>query len=110
MKIAFPLTQRKISAHFGHCEEFAVLTVEDGKVVKEEYLTPPEHEPGSHPKFLNEHGVTVVIAGGMGMRAQQLMAENGITSYVGVCHQPLSDLVALYLKGELEAGDNLCDH
>ncbi len=110
MKIAFPLTQRKISAHFGHCEEFAVLTVEDGKIVKEEYLTPPAHEPGSHPKFLNEHGVTVVIAGGMGMRAQELMAENGIKSYVGVCHQPLSDLVAQYVKGELEAGDNLCDH
>jgi len=41
-------------------------------------LTPPAHEPGSHPKFLNEHGVTVVIAGGMGIRAQELMAENGI--------------------------------
>lgn len=110
MKIAFPLTDKLLSAHFGHCEEFAVLTVEDGKIVKEEYLVPPAHEPGSHPRFLHEQGVSVVIAGGMGTRAQDLMAQNGIKTYVGVAHQPLPDLVELYVKGELEAGDNLCDH
>lgn len=110
MKIAFPLTAGELSAHFGHCEVFSIYTVEDGKIVSSELVDPPVHEPGSHPRFLHEKGVSVVISGGMGIRAQELMAENGIKTFVGVCPRPLDELVKLYLDGELEAGENLCDH
>ncbi|MCB5254868.1 MAG: NifB/NifX family molybdenum-iron cluster-binding protein [Candidatus Cloacimonadaceae bacterium] len=110
MKIAIPTTAGELSAHFGHCETFAVYTVENGKIVKEETINPPAHEPGSHPRFLHELGVTVVISGGMGMKAQQLMQENGIQVISGTCPLPLRELVEKYLQNKLESGDNPCDH
>lgn len=110
MKIAIPTTAGELSAHFGHCEAFAVFTVENGKIVKEETINPPVHEPGSHPRFLHELGVTVVISGGMGIKAQELMQQNGIQVIIGACPLPLKELVEKYLQDELEPGDNPCDH
>ncbi|MCB5259155.1 MAG: NifB/NifX family molybdenum-iron cluster-binding protein [Candidatus Cloacimonetes bacterium] len=110
MKIAIPLTNSELSLHFGHCEKFAIYHIENGKIQKEEIVDPPMHEPGSHPNFLNQLGVSVVITGGMGIKAQQLMQANGIEVIVGVCPMPLKDIVEMYLKKSLEAGNNLCDH
>lgn len=110
MKIAIPLSNNELSSHFGHCEAFAIFTIEDGKIVKEETADPPVHEPGSHPRFLHELGCTVVIAGGMGERAQQLMHANGIQTIIGVPAMPLRELVQCHLEGKLESGSNRCDH
>lgn len=110
MKIAIPTAANEICAHFGHCEAFAIFTIEDGKVIKQEMIQPPAHEPGSHPRFLHELGVSVVISGGMGMKAQDLMHQNGIEVIIGVCPQPLNELVQMYLDKKLEGGQNSCDH
>jgi len=110
MKIAIPLTNNELSSHFGHCEAFAVFTVENGEITKEERINPPVHEPGSHPAFLHSLGCTVVIAGGMGIKAQDLMCQNGIKVVVGVSVMPLRDIIKAYLEGKLESGDNRCDH
>jgi predicted Fe-Mo cluster-binding NifX family protein len=110
MKVAIPVTQGALSSHFGHCEVFAVFQIEDGKMVKEEMVDPPIHEPGSHPKFLHEIGVSVVISGGMGMKAQELMHQNGIEVIIGVCPLPLRDIVEMYLQNKLESGENRCEH
>ncbi|SRR5690554_1034931 len=110
MKIAIPLTQGEISSHFGHCEAFAIYAIENGKIAAQETVAPPAHEPGSHPRFLHELGVTVVIAGGMGMKAQELMHQNGIELIIGVCPLALDDIVNMYLQNKLEAGENSCDH
>ncbi len=110
MKIAIPLTQGQLSSHFGHCESFAIYTIENNTIVKEENVDPPVHEPGSHPAFLHQLGCTVVIAGGMGIKAQDLMCANGIKVVVGVPSLPLLELVNNYLSGNLESGDNRCDH
>lgn len=110
MKIAIPLTNNELSSHFGHCETFAIYTIENNKIVKDERIEPPVHEPGSHPKFLHELGCTVVIAGGMGIKAQDLMCANHIKTIVGVEQLPLTQLVQDYLDGKLESGTNRCDH
>lgn len=110
MKLALPLSQNELSSHFGHCEAFAVFTIEDGKIVKHETIDPPVHEPGSHPRFLHELGVSVVIAGGMGIKAQELFQQNSIEVIIGVCPLPLTELVQMYIDHKLEAGDNRCDH
>ena len=110
MKVAIPISGGELSSHFGHCEAFAVFTIEDARIVKEERIDPPVHEPGSHPRFLHEIGVSVVIAGGMGMKAQELMQQNGIEVIIGVCPLPLNELVQMYIDNKLEGGDNRCDH
>ncbi len=109
-KIAIPTTGGILSAHFGHCEKFAIYEVADDKIIKEEFVSAPPHEPGSHPAFLRELGCTAIIAGGMGSRAQQLFAQNNIEVIIGLQSDNLKGLVETYISEGLASGDNLCDH
>lgn len=110
MKFAIPTVNGKITAHFGHCDSFAVVDVEDNKIVKEDSLQPPVHQPGVYPKFLADQGVNVIIAGGMGQKAQDLFHQNNIEVHMGVQMGDPADLVNDYLSNSLGTGDNLCDH
>ncbi len=112
MKIAIPLTYGQLSAHFGHCEQFALVEVDPaGKTIKAtEYHTPPAHEPGVLPSWLHKLGANVIIAGGMGQRAQQLLTQNGIKVIVGASCRPVEQVINDYLQGTLEADENICDH
>ena len=109
-KIAIPTTNGVLSAHFGHCEKFAIYEVADNKIINEEFITPPPHEPGSHPAFLRELGCTAIIAGGMGSRAQTLFTQNNIEVIIGLSSDNLKGLVETYISEGLASGDNLCDH
>jgi len=110
MTVAIPVSGGKLSPHFGHCEQFALFAVADKSVTGRQDLTPPPHEPGVLPRWLKENGVTVVIAGGMGQRAQSLFEQEGIEVVCGAPAQDPEQVVGSYLKGTLEIGDNACDH
>ena len=112
MRIAIPLFDGKLSQHFGHCEKFAVIDTDDGSnsISNREDLIPPPHEPGVLPKWLGGMGVNVIIAGGMGQRAQQLFAQNEIEVVIGATNGSPEELVSAYLDNKLQTGDNICDH
>ncbi|WP_196609748.1 iron-sulfur cluster carrier protein MrpORP [Nitratidesulfovibrio oxamicus] len=112
MKIAIPLAAGRLCQHFGHCEQFAVLTVDpdDGTVKGQELLTPPPHEPGVLPAWIADTGTRLVIAGGMGARARQLLEERGVQVLVGASAADPADLVAAWFGNRLELGANTCDH
>jgi predicted Fe-Mo cluster-binding NifX family protein len=112
MRIAIPLAQGKLSLHFGHCDQFAIFDIDDNlkKVINRKDATPPAHEPGVLPRWLHENNVSVIIAGGMGQRAQQLFAQNDIKVVVGASSETPEELVSAFLQGSLETGDNICDH
>ncbi len=112
MKIAIPVSQGRLSAHFGHCEVFAILEADgqNGAILNGSRHPAPPHEPGLLPRWLHDLGANVIIAGGMGQRAQQLFAENDITVVVGAPVESPERLASAYLDGTLQAGANLCDH
>ena len=112
MKIAIPLAAGRLSMHFGHCEEFALVEVDEKTKAVSPMITlrPPAHEPGVLPAWLHEQGATVIIAGGMGQRAQQLFTQNNIKVVVGASSQTPEELVQSYVQGILKTGDNICDH
>jgi ATP-binding protein involved in chromosome partitioning len=112
MKIAIPLADGKLSMHFGHCERFALVEADTNgkKIVKREDLEAPPHEPGLLPKWLAERGANLIIAGGMGQRAQALFCEHGIEVVIGAPAETPENLVNSYLAGTLHSGDNVCDH
>lgn len=110
MKIAIPIAEGRLAVHFGHVQEFALVHVNEGKIEKTESLTPPPHEPGVLPRWVESLGATVVIAGGMGHKAQQLFAEKGIRVLTGAPCEAPEVLVTQYLNSSLQTGVNLCDH
>jgi ATP-binding protein involved in chromosome partitioning len=79
-------------------------------IIKQELLTPPPHEPGVLPRWLAELGANVIIAGGMGSRAQTLFNMNGIKVVVGAPVDYPEKIVADYLNAALVTGANTCDH
>jgi len=107
---AVPTNNGKLCAHFGHCEQFAVIETENQKILNIGYLKPPVHEPGTYPRFLAEKGVSTIISGGMGIKAQDIFAQNNIEVCVGVNADTPEKLVEQYLANELISGENLCDH
>jgi predicted Fe-Mo cluster-binding NifX family protein len=110
MKIAIPLAGGKLCTHFGHCEQFAIVTVENGKIAKQETLTPPPHAPGVIPNWVADHGCTDILVGGMGEAAQAILQERGIKVTCGAPSDTPENLVSLYLSGELVDSGNACDH
>lgn len=112
MKIAIPVVNGQLSPHFGHCEQFALYDIDPTTktVAGVEQQTPPPHEPGILPRWLSEIGATTIIAGGMGIRAQQLFEQNGVKVVIGANVSDPRTIVEAYLTGTLATGDNLCDH
>jgi ATP-binding protein involved in chromosome partitioning len=112
MRIAIPLADGKLSMHFGHCERFVLIDADPAtkRIQAREELTAPPHEPGLLPRWLAERGAQLIIAGGMGGRAQGLFAQNGIQVVVGAPAETPDVLVAAYLGGTLKSGENVCDH
>ena len=112
MRFAIPMAEGQLCMHFGHCEQFALVDVDAAskQITGTQYLTPPPHEPGVIPRWLHEQGATTIIAGGMGMRAQQIFAENGITVVTGAPVGSPEALVTAYLQEALVTGANACDH
>lgn len=110
MRFAIPMADGKLSLHFGHCESFALVDAEDGKVVGRQDVPAPEHQPGLLPRWLAEREANVIIAGGMGRRALDLFAEQGIEVVVGASREEPEALVRSCLDGSLQTGENVCDH
>ena len=112
MRIAIPVTNGRVSSHFGHCEQFAVIDVDAGSknIKSHELVDPPAHEPGVLPQWLAGLHVELIIAGGMGRRAQQLFGQSNIDVIVGAPGNTPQELVLQYLTGQLKCGENICDH
>lgn len=112
MKIAIPLAGDRLCPHFGHCEKFALIEVdEDAKtILNRQDVNSPPHQPGMLPGWLRDQGADMIFAGGMGVRAQQLFAQMGIEVKVGAPPERPEDLVNAWLEGRLVLGDNVCDH
>jgi len=107
---AVPVSGGKLCSHFGHCDQFALVETEAGKIKGTTMQTPPPHEPGVLPRWLHEMGANVIIAGGMGSRAQQLFNENNIKVVTGAPMDSPESLVNQYLADTLTTGANVCDH
>jgi predicted Fe-Mo cluster-binding NifX family protein len=112
MRIAIPVAQERLCPHFGYCNHFTILDIDDNlkKVINRCDITPPAHEPGALPKLFSGLKVDLIIAGGMGQRAQQLFAQNDIEVVIGATTNTPEELVSAYLGSTLETGDNICDH
>jgi ATP-binding protein involved in chromosome partitioning len=112
MRIAIPLVGGQLSMHFGHCEEFALIDVDETSktITTKTVVKSPEHEPGLLPRWLHEKGANLIVAGGMGQRAQGLFAENGIKVIVGASVDTPENVVNHFLQGDLQTGENVCDH
>lgn len=109
MRLAIATEDGAVAAHFGRCPLYTLVDVEDGREVNRTTVENPGHEPGRIPRFLQEHGVNVIVAGGMGGRAQELFDSMGIQQVIGP-QGSIDAIVSGCIDGTLEGGASLCSH
>lgn len=109
MKVAISTDKGFVSAHFGRCPTYTLFDIQGDKVISQEEIPNPGHQPGFLPQYLSEKGIQCIIAGGMGPRAQSLFAQANIQTIIGV-QGSIDDTIQKFLKQELESGEDLCGH
>ncbi|MEJ2685937.1 MAG: iron-sulfur cluster carrier protein MrpORP [Gammaproteobacteria bacterium] len=101
IKFALPLGDGKLADKFGQASQFAIFKVKDGTLGPKELIPAPPHEPGGIPEWLDDLGVTHVIAGTLGEKAQALLTKKGIEVMAGAPLEAPEVLVENYLKQAL---------
>lgn len=103
------------SAHFGHCDCFTLIDVEDGKITQVTGLDNPPHEEGgciAIVGLLQNAGVQAIVAGGMGMRPLMGFANADIAVYFDAQNPKVGDAAQLAIEGKLPnmTADQACQH
>jgi predicted Fe-Mo cluster-binding NifX family protein len=94
------------SEHFGHCDVFTVVTVNNGAVDSVETKEQVEHGPGGcmvPVQTLKDFGANAIVVGGIGARPLAGFAEVGIEVYFAPREQirTVEEVVAAFLAGNL---------
>jgi len=118
MKIAIPTKTDDngahiVDSHFGHCEFFTVLTLDDQTkdVIVEEHVSAPS---GCGCKSdvaatMAAEGVTVLLAGNMGQGAVDKLKQAGIQTIRGL-EGPVRNCLADWLAGKVQDQPDICGH
>ena len=109
MKIAVASEGTQVSGHFGRCSSFTVVTAEGGKITGSESFPNPGHDHGLLSDFMRDHGVQVVISGGMGAGARNMLADMGVMAVTGAAGD-VQTVVQAWLAGDLKSSDVAFDH
>jgi predicted Fe-Mo cluster-binding NifX family protein len=111
MKIAVPITnENQIDGHFGHCDSYGVFTIsEKNEIVEIKKVGSPEGCgcKSNIAAVLALDGVTVLLAGGIGGGAINVLNNSGIEVIRG-CSGDATEVVKLYLKGSIEDSGSSC--
>jgi len=110
MKVALSTKNNMITQHFGHCDYFVVYEIEDNEIKSSHLIKNPPHQKGYLPKFLKSEGIDVVIAGGIGKMAVDMLKNLDIECYINVTGD-VSEVIKRYMNNELKHGGEPCtDH
>lgn len=111
MKIAIPVTvENRVDDHFGHCEYFGVYTLSEEKEVMDVQLVNSSQGCGCKSNIasvLADQGVSVMLAGGIGAGAINVLNSWGI-SVVRGCSGKAEEVVKEYISGRLVDSGNSC--
>ncbi len=96
----------RVASHFGRARYYVLVDAEGGGVSSARVVRVPfeEHGPGDLPNFLRSLGVDVVLAYGMGPRAQRFFSEMGIRVVTGAAGR-VGDVVSAFLAGSLRVDE-----
>lgn len=93
-----------VDAHFGHCQMYTLISVEDGTIGSVEVIPNIPHEQGgcmAPVNYLAEHKVQAIISGGMGMRPLMGFHQVGIDVLYGNGASSVQDAVNAFIAGSL---------
>ena len=111
MKIAVTYnTDGTVFQHFGHTRYFAVYDVKDGNIAKKQIIDAEDSGHSALGRFLAVNGVSLLICGGIGAGAINVLSEVGIKVIYGAVGST-DEAVKNYLAGHLySTSAGACGH
>jgi predicted Fe-Mo cluster-binding NifX family protein len=113
MKIAIPATKENtVDTHFGHCENYQIYAISENKEITGIQFLDAPCTCGCKSNIastLQAMGVTVMLAGGIGQGAINVLNSAGIDVIRG-CSGNIETLVNDYIKGNISDSGNTCGH
>lgn len=111
MKIAVPINRdNQIDGHFGHCESYGVFTISEKKEIAEFKHIPSPNGCGCKSDIasvLSSDGVTIMLAGGIGGGAINVLNNSGIEVIRG-CSGDATEVVKRYISGLVKDSGSSC--
>ncbi len=110
MKIVIPTAEGKLCAHFGHCESFTFVEINDEtkEILNIEEKVPEEGISCQSASWISAQGANIILAGGMGGRPMGIFAQNGVEVISGCPELPIKEVVERFMNKSLETGSNQC--
>ena len=101
------------SGHFGHCDVFTFIDVEDGEIKNISTIQNEEHVQGGcmvPVNLLADHKVDALVVGGIGMRPLMGFKQVGIDVYHDAERAEIRPVVEDLIAGKLEEirSDQVC--
>ena len=101
------------SGHFGHCDVFTLIDVENGEIKKVSTIQNQEHVQGGcmvPDNLLASHNVKALVVGGIGMRPLMGFKEAGIDVYHDAQRPEIKPVVEDLIAGKLPeiTNDQVC--
>ena len=101
------------SGHFGHCDVFTFIDVEDGEIKEVTTLQNAEHVQGGcmvPVNLLASNNVNVLVVGGIGMRPLMGFKQVGIDVYHDAERAEIRPVVEDLIAGKLQEiqSDQVC--
>lgn len=101
------------SGHFGHCDVFTVIDVENGAIKKVSTIQNQEHVQGGcmvPVNLLASHNVNALVVGGIGMRPLMGFKQAGIDVYHDSQRPEIRPVVEDLIDGKLPeiTNDQVC--
>ena len=96
--------EAEVGAHFGHCDLYTIIDVENGSVSQVSTLPNVPHQQGgclAPVQYLASHGVNALLAGGMGMRPLMGFNQMGISVYFAGNQPTVGMAVQAFCQGKL---------
>jgi len=93
------------SGHFGHCDTFTLVQIENGQIRDVSVVQNPPHQQGgcqAPVHLLHENQANALIVGGIGMRPLMGFRQAGIDVYYGPEGDTVAAVIDHLLQGRLK--------
>lgn len=110
--IAIPTRDGMVDSHFGHCDHYTVVSINDANAITgRERLDSPQGCgcKSNIASVMQEMGISLMLAGNMGQGAFNKLSEHGIEVIRG-CQGKVDDVLNAYLSGNITDNAEVCDH
>jgi len=106
-RVAIPVVGGQLSKYFGQCDHYEIFEINEGYVISEKAVIPPEKYAEKLPEWASAEGITDIIVYMIEKRIITLFAPLRINLFVGIPVNTPRNLIGDYIDGKLKSDERI---